>query len=318
MLISFRLRASFGAFQIPIACEFNWARAEFSMAIAIQNLAWGVGQPLFATLAERVSDRLAIVLGALCYAVGLGLSTLATDPFLPRSPAPASSPPTRAGAARPGAPRPRGRPAPSPPRPPWPRPPRGRPRATTAASGSGAGSAPAPPAQPRSAPPAPPALRNGAPQRGGLRRSGPRGGWSGPSAAKRPPTPSDRLHTSAGPRGRTRGGDRTRSQAPRRNRTAPAERFEPRHRPDRLDATRDRRAIAIALKPGSRRRVPTDPGAPVDRRDPVPGAVGSWGTDGSRGSWAGPGHGAAQAGGIGRSPGGDGDARLRRGRRAPC
>ena len=81
MLVSFAVRASFGVFQIPVAEEFGWARTEFSMAIAIQNLAWGLGQPLFAALAERFGDRLAIVLGALCYAVGLGLSTLVADPF---------------------------------------------------------------------------------------------------------------------------------------------------------------------------------------------------------------------------------------------
>ena len=34
-------------FQIPIAEQFGWPRAEFSLAIAIQNLAWGIGQPIF-------------------------------------------------------------------------------------------------------------------------------------------------------------------------------------------------------------------------------------------------------------------------------
>ena len=43
ILVSFAVRASFGVFQIPIAEEFGWLRAEFSMAIAIQNLAWGIG-----------------------------------------------------------------------------------------------------------------------------------------------------------------------------------------------------------------------------------------------------------------------------------
>ncbi len=39
IMISFAIRASFGVFQIPIAEEFGWLRAEFSLAIAIQNLA---------------------------------------------------------------------------------------------------------------------------------------------------------------------------------------------------------------------------------------------------------------------------------------
>ncbi len=81
ILVSFAVRASFGVFQIPIAEEFGWARAEFSLAIAIQNLAWGIGQPLFGAFAERLGDRLAIVLGAVLYAIGLVLSGFATDPF---------------------------------------------------------------------------------------------------------------------------------------------------------------------------------------------------------------------------------------------
>lgn len=81
ILISFAVRASFGVFQIPIAAEFNWPRAEFSLAIAIQNLAWGFGQPIFGALAEKMGDRLAIVLGALAYAGGLVLSSYAVTPL---------------------------------------------------------------------------------------------------------------------------------------------------------------------------------------------------------------------------------------------
>jgi len=80
MLISFAIRASFGVFQIPIAEEFGWLRAEFSLAIAIQNLAWGIGQPIFGALAEKIGDRKAIILGALTYAAGLVLSSFAVTP----------------------------------------------------------------------------------------------------------------------------------------------------------------------------------------------------------------------------------------------
>lgn len=81
ILVSFAIRASFGLFQIPIAEEFDWLRAEFSLAIAIQNLAWGVGQPLFGALAEKLGDRKAIVMGAILYAVGLVLSAGAVSPL---------------------------------------------------------------------------------------------------------------------------------------------------------------------------------------------------------------------------------------------
>lgn len=80
LMIGFSVRAAFGVFQIPIATEFGWPRAEFSLAIAVQNIAWGVGQPIFAALAERFGERLAVVLGALTYAAGLVLTSFATDP----------------------------------------------------------------------------------------------------------------------------------------------------------------------------------------------------------------------------------------------
>ena len=80
IMTGFAIRASFGVFQIPIASEFGWARAEFSLAIAIQNLAWGFGQPIFGAIAEKIGDRKAIVMGALFYAGGLLLSSGATTP----------------------------------------------------------------------------------------------------------------------------------------------------------------------------------------------------------------------------------------------
>ena len=80
ILISFSVRASFGVFQIPIADEFGWLRAEFSMAIAIQNLAWGIGQPFFGAIAEKMSDRKAIIFGALLYVAGILLSSQVTTP----------------------------------------------------------------------------------------------------------------------------------------------------------------------------------------------------------------------------------------------
>ena len=81
ILVSFAVRSSFGVFQIPISEEFGWLRADFSLAIAIQNLAWGIGQPVFSALAERIGDRRAIILGALFYAAGLVLSSMSTTPI---------------------------------------------------------------------------------------------------------------------------------------------------------------------------------------------------------------------------------------------
>ena len=80
VMVSFAIRSAFGVFQIPIAEEFGWLRAEFSLAIAIQNLAWGIGQPFFGALAEKIGDRKAIIVGGIVYAAGLILSSYAITP----------------------------------------------------------------------------------------------------------------------------------------------------------------------------------------------------------------------------------------------
>ncbi|TPE51832.1 MFS transporter [Maribrevibacterium harenarium] len=80
VMASFAIRASFGLFQIPIAEEFGWLRADFSFAIALQNLFWGISAPLFSAMAEKFGDRKAILAGGVFYAVGLVLSSYAITP----------------------------------------------------------------------------------------------------------------------------------------------------------------------------------------------------------------------------------------------
>ena len=75
------LVGSFGVFQIPIEEEFGWPRSEFSLAIAIQNLAWGFGSPFFGAFSEKLGDRKAIVLGAVLYSLGLVLTAGASSAF---------------------------------------------------------------------------------------------------------------------------------------------------------------------------------------------------------------------------------------------
>ena len=81
IIITFGIRGSFGVFQIPIANEFQWLRVEFSLAIAIQNLGWGIGAPIFGALGEKFGDKKMIVAGAFCYVIGLVLSTYAQNPL---------------------------------------------------------------------------------------------------------------------------------------------------------------------------------------------------------------------------------------------
>lgn len=81
IIITFGIRGSFGVFQIPIENEFQWLRVEFSLAIAIQNLGWGIGAPIFGALGEKFGDKKMIIVGAFCYVIGLVLSTYAQNPL---------------------------------------------------------------------------------------------------------------------------------------------------------------------------------------------------------------------------------------------
>ncbi|MEM1076297.1 MAG: MFS transporter, partial [Pseudomonadota bacterium] len=81
IIVSFAIRSAFGVFQIPIAEEFGWLRTEFSLAIAVQNLAWGIGQPIFGALAEKIGDRKAIIIGSIIYALGLVLTAASVTPL---------------------------------------------------------------------------------------------------------------------------------------------------------------------------------------------------------------------------------------------
>ena len=81
IIVTFGIRGSFGVFQIPIENDFQWLRVEFSLAIAIQNLGWGIGAPIFGALGEKFGDKKMIIVGALCYVSGLIISTFAQSPL---------------------------------------------------------------------------------------------------------------------------------------------------------------------------------------------------------------------------------------------
>jgi MFS family permease len=80
LLTGFAIRSTFGLFQIPIAEEFLWARSDFSLAIAIQNLAWGIATPFFGAFAEKFGDKKAIFIGITLYAIGLLVSSQSSSP----------------------------------------------------------------------------------------------------------------------------------------------------------------------------------------------------------------------------------------------
>ena len=70
-LIGFGARSTFGLFLTPMSGAMEWDRETFALAMAIQNLLWGLMMPVAGILADRYGYVLVIIGGALVYALGL-------------------------------------------------------------------------------------------------------------------------------------------------------------------------------------------------------------------------------------------------------
>ena len=70
-----------GFFQQPILDDRGWGSATFGLAIAIQNLAWGVGQPVFGAVADRFGAYKSLATGGIIYAIGLYIMSIAQTPL---------------------------------------------------------------------------------------------------------------------------------------------------------------------------------------------------------------------------------------------
>src|SRR6476619_2687003 len=81
-LITFGQRAAAGLFQIPMTMEFGWGRDVFGLAIAVQNLLWGIGQPFAGAVADRFGAVRVLCVGGLLYAAGLVVMAYATTPAM--------------------------------------------------------------------------------------------------------------------------------------------------------------------------------------------------------------------------------------------
>jgi MFS family permease len=78
LTLSMGIRHGFGLWLQPMTMERGWSRETFALAIAIQNLAWGLFAPFAGMVADRFGAFRVIVAGALLYAGGLVLMGLST------------------------------------------------------------------------------------------------------------------------------------------------------------------------------------------------------------------------------------------------
>src|ERR1700744_6694297 len=80
-LLSFGPRSSLGFFIQPMSREFSWGRDVFGLALAVQNLLWGLGQPFAGAIADRFGIFRVMCVGALLYTGGLLMMRYATTPL---------------------------------------------------------------------------------------------------------------------------------------------------------------------------------------------------------------------------------------------
>jgi MFS family permease len=81
-MVSFGPRATLGLFLTPQSQANGWDRDVFGLALAIQNIIWGIGQPVAGALADRFGIVRVLCAGAIFYAIGLALMAHATTPLL--------------------------------------------------------------------------------------------------------------------------------------------------------------------------------------------------------------------------------------------
>jgi MFS family permease len=80
-LLGFGPRSTLGFFVQPMSREFAWGRDIFGLALALQNLMWGLGQPVAGAIADRFGSLRVICVGALLYAGGLVIMRYAATPL---------------------------------------------------------------------------------------------------------------------------------------------------------------------------------------------------------------------------------------------
>jgi MFS family permease len=80
-LLSFGPRSSMGFFIQPMSRDLSWGRDVFGLALAVQNLLWGLGQPVAGAIADRFGILRVMCVGALLYAGGLLMMRYATTPL---------------------------------------------------------------------------------------------------------------------------------------------------------------------------------------------------------------------------------------------
>src|SRR5688572_23258132 len=76
------IRTTFGLFTIPMTTELGLSREAWGMAMAIQNLVWGIAQPFAGAIADKYGTARVIVFGLVLYAAGVVLMVVSPNALI--------------------------------------------------------------------------------------------------------------------------------------------------------------------------------------------------------------------------------------------
>lgn len=80
-ILTFGPRSAMGFFQMPMLQDTGWDRSTFGLAMALQNLFWGIGQPLFGATADKYGTGRVLILSGVLYAIGLVMMSHTSSPL---------------------------------------------------------------------------------------------------------------------------------------------------------------------------------------------------------------------------------------------
>jgi len=81
LTLSMGVRHGFGLFLQPMSADLHWGRETFALAMAVQNLMWGLMQPVSGMLADRFGTAKIVLAGTVLYVAGLFTMAHATTPL---------------------------------------------------------------------------------------------------------------------------------------------------------------------------------------------------------------------------------------------
>jgi predicted MFS family arabinose efflux permease len=82
LTLAMGIRHGFGLFLQPMSADLHWGRETFALALAVQNLVWGVTQPFAGMIADKYGAGRVLIGGTILYGLGLVTMAHAASPFM--------------------------------------------------------------------------------------------------------------------------------------------------------------------------------------------------------------------------------------------